>query len=117
LCRENYRRDGIVRVEAVSDENHAGTETAVTRQASKRKANVVGEARRGPAAHLRHGRGREDKRSQQCEGRERSRRLAHKLVRFSGTWKLEVDAAVVVLLRRSGEVEIGESNFLAMPAG
>src|SRR5579872_3752159 len=38
------------------------------------------------------------------------------LVRFSGAGKAEVDAAVVVLLCRSGQVQVGESDLLAMSA-
>ena len=38
-------------------------------------------------------------------------------VRFSGAGKPEVDAAVVVLLGGCGQVQVGESNLLAMSAG
>jgi hypothetical protein len=35
----------------------------------------------------------------------------------SGRGNLEVDAAVVVLLGRGGQIEVRECNFLAMSAG
>jgi hypothetical protein len=66
------------------------------------------------ATRLRHCARRGDCRAQQRHDQGDD---PHTLVRFSSRGKLEVDAAVVILLRSRGQVKIGESNFLAMSAG
>jgi hypothetical protein len=92
------------------------------RPCGQRGSDASSEAGRDDGAWHRHGRSThlrldEPGYSQQRDDARDDPRLEHALVRFRRGGHLEVDAAVVVLFRGGGQVQVGKSDFVTMSAG